>query len=948
MQFRFPWRSYQQRVLNDLLHHLNDSKLHIVAPPGSGKTVLGLQVLKLLNKPTLVLTPTRTIRNQWAARLIHDFLNHQSPDWLSMDLKKPNVLTISTYQALHAAYKSDKELLLKLLQSVNIKTVVVDECHHLQKEWWRSLMAVVKKINPNVVALTATPPYDVSGLEWQRYQELCGKVDYEINVAELIAEQNLCPHQDYIYASLPTHKEQKEITDFRIHISEFMEDLRYNAFFIGLIKEHPFLTQPDENLEAIYQNPSYFSAMLVFLNGVMEAIPISALGIIGADLEDLPSLDTSWLQILLQQVFYHDTYFEQYYDDVFFKKILTELKRIGAVKRKKINLQTPDTINKQLRISNSKLHSIKEIIDLEYEALKENLRMVVLTDYIRKEQLPKSELEVQDELTSIGVVPIFELVRQQFPVRIELGVLTGSLIIIPTYSEQLFDTIVLEKGLSPNDITKKALPYDGDYLMINASGSTASKIVALVTELFTRGGITILVGTKSLLGEGWDAPAINSLILATVVGSFVLSNQMRGRAIRTQKGNPLKTANIWHLVCLDPTDPSGGDDFKNLKRRFKAFHGVSFDEKPNIENGIGRFHLPPFPLTHEKVAQLNSEMAAHAYLRSRLQTDWNEALNNGTVMREEIKVPVRQTRPYREKKVFLTQHIQQQGRQIGEYLFQNHGLALGLTLAATSLIAYFFSFWWSLALLLPIAVLTFPSWRILAKNYRLIKNYNNQNTALLFAIGYGGTMILAALLSVGVAIGLELEVWVAALAGYTGLSWGNAGLEVSPLNKGAALLEEHEDVTTSIRKMAKAVLYALIDTEMIFTPKNQLTIITEKEDDGAVACFITGGSNYEEQLFMEAMEELLSPIENPRYLLRLETSLFEKYKNVEFLAVPTVLARKKHQAELLLKHWATYINTPTTLHFTRTIEGRKLLLKARGQGLAGDYYANTERWSVWR
>ena len=63
----------------------------------------------------------------------------------------------------------------------------------------------------------------------------------------------------------------------------------------------------------------------------------------------------------------------------------------------------------------------------------------------------------------------------------------------------------------------------------------------------------MLVGTKSLLGEGWDSPCINSLILASFVGSFMLSNQMRGRAIRIFKDDPNKVSNIWHLVTLEPS-----------------------------------------------------------------------------------------------------------------------------------------------------------------------------------------------------------------------------------------------------------------------------------------------------------------------------------------------------------------------------------------------------------
>ncbi|MGZ0069233.1 DEAD/DEAH box helicase family protein [Microbacterium arborescens] len=41
--------------------------LHIVAPPGSGKTLLGLLLAMRRGTRTLVLAPTITIRDQWAA-----------------------------------------------------------------------------------------------------------------------------------------------------------------------------------------------------------------------------------------------------------------------------------------------------------------------------------------------------------------------------------------------------------------------------------------------------------------------------------------------------------------------------------------------------------------------------------------------------------------------------------------------------------------------------------------------------------------------------------------------------------------------------------------------------------------------------------------------------------------------------------------------------------------
>lgn len=49
-----------------------------------------------------------------------------------------------------------------------------------------------------LVALTATPPYDSDHLEWSRYQELCGPIDEEISVPELVKAGTLCVHQDDI------------------------------------------------------------------------------------------------------------------------------------------------------------------------------------------------------------------------------------------------------------------------------------------------------------------------------------------------------------------------------------------------------------------------------------------------------------------------------------------------------------------------------------------------------------------------------------------------------------------------------------------------------------------------------------------------------------------------------------------------------------------------------
>src|SRR5205823_2519251 len=42
---------------------------HLVAPPGSGKTVIGLEIVRRLARPALVLAPTATIQSQWSEKL---------------------------------------------------------------------------------------------------------------------------------------------------------------------------------------------------------------------------------------------------------------------------------------------------------------------------------------------------------------------------------------------------------------------------------------------------------------------------------------------------------------------------------------------------------------------------------------------------------------------------------------------------------------------------------------------------------------------------------------------------------------------------------------------------------------------------------------------------------------------------------------------------------------
>ena len=648
LKFKFTWRSYQEKFLSGFNNHLQDDHLHIVAPPGSGKTILGLEMLIRVNRPTLVLSPTLTIRNQWQDRLETFFLTHEKFNSYTVDIKNPSTITFSTYQSLHALDKSlakSQQSLFDYISENGIQTLVLDEAHHLKNAWWKSLFALKEIEGLTVIALTATPPYDSTAQELHKYFELCGPLDDEIAVPDLIANGDLCPHQDFIYFSQPDAAQIQYIVSYREQIIAFNNALVANTEFQKLLIELPVYARSEEKLETIYDHPEFFSAILIFLNASGHPIEKNKLKFLGFNDSEIefPSLTYEWLEILLQQLLVEQRESLEIHEKLL-SHIQKELSRIGVFEKKRINFIGDEQLYRTLANSPSKLKSIAEIVQQEKEVLGQELKAVVLTDFIRKEYLNFDGKDTA-KLNKMGVVSIFHYLRTTTSFKKDIAVLTGSLVILHKSALDDFQRLADCSGFN-------ALPLSSDkeFVVINAFGSVKNAIVASITQLFQDGIIKILVGTKSLLGEGWDAPAINTLILASYVGSFVSSNQMRGRAIRIDPKAPNKTGNIWHLACLDPTAADGGKDLEKLQKRFEAFSGVSVAGTTYIENGLERLQIPADFDADVNLENLNTQMIQVALKRRDLKARWSDAISKGSVLIREVKIPYFDKVPYRKAK----------------------------------------------------------------------------------------------------------------------------------------------------------------------------------------------------------------------------------------------------------------------------------------------------------
>tara|TARA_R110002096_G_scaffold29509_5_gene88963 strand:- start:31968 stop:34499 length:2532 start_codon:yes stop_codon:yes gene_type:complete len=644
MRFSKPWRSYQARVLEKLPVFLKDRHFHLVAAPGSGKTVIGLEIVRQLSLPTLVLAPTIAIREQWIDRLTRDYTRDETPDWVSRDLAEPRLLTISTYQSLSTEFRNGDggaELIARLRDS-GVSVLVVDEAHHLRAVWWKCLTTIKDALaKPTVISLTATPPIDVPQAEWNRYAAFCGQVDMEVGVPELVAEGNLCPHQDYVLLSIPEGEHVEELRRFRVGVSQLILDLQLDidlAEKLGRTCPVQWIANEDSR-DFVREQQAFYLALAIFLQKVGGYIPTCLRKTLHIDGEELPAqLDRDWTTALLQGLLF------DFRERILLTKgvdpdlgqrlseLEKQLRHLGAIEKQRVVLSSNEENDKLLRESPAKLQSIAQIIEHEFDAQSILMRAVILTDHIRKDAFPSPSTS-GPPLVKLGVVPIFELLRRIRLSAFQLGVLSGSLIVIPKTSGERFRAIADQSGIAPEKLTLKPLPHDPGYVEVVIRDADRQRAVSAATQLFQDGEIHCLVGTASLLGEGWDAPAVNTLILASVIGSFVMSNQMRGRAIRADAAVPDKTANIWHVATVPPDFGDGsfehGRDFARLARRFEAFHGVGFhlEEEGHavIENGWRRLGFRSSMKAGELQA-LNHEMFRQAEDRDNMRHIWSSAI----------------------------------------------------------------------------------------------------------------------------------------------------------------------------------------------------------------------------------------------------------------------------------------------------------------------------------
>lgn len=841
VKFIGKYRPYQQRVLDNITGFLDNEKIHIVAAPGSGKTTLGLELIKRLNNISLVLVPSIAIREQWIDRFTNGFLqNKEDKDlWISNDIKKLKPIICITYQAFYSAYKkeinqetyNDEDVdfessdynefdLIETLTKYNVKTFCLDECHHLKNEWWKALESVINKIeNHKIIALTATPPYDSNNNEWQKYINLCGPIDEEIFVPELIKANNLCPHQDYVYFSFPTKEEEKVILKTYGNGIKIFEKYKNNPEFLNVVLTNEIYKNYDKFKRAYYDDEFYYKSLILYLYESKISIPFKVKKLIHQE-----KLTIEHFETLLQNVMFDDRL--SYKHSPLIHSMKKEFSALGVVNNKKVSIAHNDKVNKIITMSTSKLNSIETIVKNEVKS-NNNMKCLILTDYIKL----KTKNYIGNEnkvIDCFGTIPIFEYLRRINIENVKLCCISGSVCIVPTSCKKY-----LEKDFSFSSLA------DENYVEILIDHSNRKKLVLAITKLLENNEFNVLIGTKSLLGEGWDSPCVDTLIMASFIGSYVSSNQMRGRAIRVYKENKDKISNVWHLVTLNPFDYKYSFDYYKLQQRFTTFIGINLKRKV-IESGIERIGLVRIPYSTYEANLYNEASLKVSKNKKAIKDTWDECINNC----EKVE------------------------------------LISKLTIIPRKRLKKEWTFYCNLVIILLISFL-------FAINDNFFISAKQLGSNPVFIVMY---YILKSLFII---LGLLFIYRIVCL--------------INPEMK--------------LNSLGKATLRALIKTKQITSKKAR--VVTKLYNLQHSSIYLKNATTHEQNLFSESIEQMLNPINQPRYIVYKPKYFFAK----EYYVVPDAFKKNRELVDKLRKELA-YVFGKTTTIFTKSENGKNEVIRA--------------------
>ncbi|GAA4473413.1 DEAD/DEAH box helicase [Novipirellula rosea] len=712
-----PSQAEVARIASEKLA-MGKRRLHIVAPPGSGKTVMGLYIwAELVGKPALVLSPNSAIQAQWAART--ELFEHRHgmdlAPLISTDPQMPGLLTSLTYQsvtlparateftaaraidlwaqslidknqaaseqeaddwieglrdhnpnfynerlaafrkqireqdaiggrAMTLLHRASLDTLVRL-RDYGVGLLILDECHHLMGHWGRVLAEVSEYLNgPVIVGLTATPP-DREGKkreDTQRYDHFFGMIDFEVPVPAVVKDGYLAPYQDLAYFVRPSESELEFIASVDQQFSKLVEELCHPCtrsdepgslilrppeslidWLVRVLRDQQLPTRRTSQWRLFFTaDPRFVTAAVWFLSSQQTALPNNVPELLPSDEAE----DERLITLIDRYTRHYLRRSPHAADHQTATRVVDRLRMLGVQITDSGPRACASPVSRVIAYTRNKTRAVVPILRHEAQILGADLRAVVIADFEKSSAIRSEVAHLLDEEAGGAVAAFRMLLDAPETNQLDPVLVTGSSVLVDT---DLLDRIISEANawLQERGINVElSSALQGMFHELNGRGSDwcPRVYVEMLTELFQRGTTRCLVGTRGLLGEGWDANSVNVLVDLSTATTSMTVNQLRGRSLRLDPKQPRKLANNWDVVCIAPEFSKGLDDYRRFLRKHETIFGVCDDG--SIEKGVGHVHAAFTQLKPElvdgSVSQLNSDMLVRAAKREAAYELW--------------------------------------------------------------------------------------------------------------------------------------------------------------------------------------------------------------------------------------------------------------------------------------------------------------------------------------
>jgi len=759
--------------------------------------------------------------------------------------------------------------------------LVLDECHHLLEVWGRLIGELLDQLpNALVLGLTATPPEALTADQAVLVDELFGTPLYRVSIPAVVKVGDLAPFVELAWLTSPTPSEDDWLAEEAERFRELITQLTDPSFgsmpFLQWLDAR-FVASRSPWLTLVKEQPDVCRAVLRLHHVGMIGLPSGAR--MQEEHRSAPTAD-DWVLLVDDWLTGRLTRTGLPQDEQVVEAVRRALPSVGYQWTKRGIRRGRSPVDRVLARSESKTAAVVEICNHEHLNLAERMRMLVLCDHERAgATLPADLTGVIDQQAGSAHAMLSALVSAPETCGLNPMLVTGKTVAGTTATLTAFLAWLPDRSLADS---LRVEPMDAVLAQL-AGPWEARQWVAHVTAYFQDGHCQVLVGTRALLGEGWDAKRITGLADVTAVTTITSVVQTRGRALRTDPLWPEKVAVNWSLVCVSDKHPKGGNDWDRLVRKHAGYFGI--DPEGQIVDGVA--HLDPTfsPFVPPPVAEFG-------------------AANARAVVRSEQRATIREQwqvgQPYVDTAVYGIR-IKEKGVAGG------FGFGLGAG---------------------PADVVLRPD----AAELRGLRRHAARDRATSLLAGAG---VLAALVA-GVA-GAPLVLAGGVLVGLAA-AYARAR---SHLRHGEELLHGAEEAPSVIR-IASAVADGLLAAGLVRRGSDSVEVVLDSE--GEYRCVLHEVDETEADLFATALDEAVSPINLPRYLLprwvRTKRDItwwrslwagFGRLKadGVVWHAVPSVLGVNAERAAAYAKAWDHWIGGGEPV-YTGSPEGQGILAAQQG------------------